>query len=322
MTFQGVPFAVGGGAKVPVEAGRLVGWVATRGARGVVLPGDCVVKASDVPDGNVNVQGGGVVIPNGAVGTSAETYLGKNLGAHPVPITATGAGEIRSDLVYVNVADPQYDEQPDPVSILNGPYIAPVVCSGVLPSTETVQDAIDQGLLPAGTTGLELCRVDMPESTGTVTDAMITDLRRLANPRQERATHIIFTQPGLTLTSPTYVTWPDAPWGVAVPEWATRARVLIDVSQVVHWAGNITGFLRINFGGIAGPNVGYDLDLDSGAERTAFKLAADIALPEAMRGTTQTITTEGLRSTGTGYLESYGSSIVVFDVEFYQSPEG
>jgi hypothetical protein len=316
MTFQGVPWAVGGGAENPPEAARLLAYIAARTERGVVLPADCAVMATAVPSGQVRVVSGGVVIPNGK--TVAETYFGRNPEDHVVTITPTDAGGGRSDLVYVRIADPQYVDEPAPASVPDGPYNTVEVIAGVSPTTKTLADAIAQGLAPVGRTGLELARVTLPASTGTVTQGMITDLRRVANPRRTREQ---FTAAGSSqnLTNAGYVTFPStATWSVDVPAWATHAVVHFVAGGVRFNTDNVIGYMRAAIGSVVGQGVAYDMQSPTGVSRGDVHAADTVAIPDALRGTTQTVKAQGYRSSGTGYLQSFTSTICVMDVEFFE----
>lgn len=320
MTFQTVPWAVGGGAENPVEAARLLAYVATRSEAGVVLPADCEVRELDVPAGSVRVLTGSLVVPNTKTGASAETYLARNLGEETIAITPTDAGGGRSDLVYVRIADPQYGDEAAPADVATGPYVFLDVIEGVAGTTTSLEDAIAQGLAPAGRVGYALARVDLLASTGTVTQDDITDLRRVANPRQRRQPVTLKFPTGTDdLTNSAYVTWPAvSATAVEVPEWATHATVRIDSVGTVYTADNVSGFHRVSLGTVKGQGVPYNCAAGAGADRRDFVAIDTIAIPEALRGTTQTVALEGRRSSGAGFLRTDAYVTIVVDVEFVE----
>lgn len=319
MTFQGVPWFVGGGAENPPEAARLLAHVATRGAAGVLLPDDCEVAAMAVPSGNVRVLPGSIVVSNTKSNADGEVYLGRNPDDHTVPIAPTGVGVTRSDLVFIRVADPQYADEPAPTSVVDGPYVWPEVAAGVDPGTTTVAEAITQGVLPAGTVGIALARVDMPASTGTVTAAEIVDVRQLPAARSQRRQSTVMPTAGDTLTSAAYVTWPpEASWSFDVPEWATHAVVHIVGASLKYGATNVNGDLRVKLGTETGQSVAYDVEAVSGKERGDFHALDTLAVPTGLRGTTQTLTMQGKRDSATGGLQSSTTTALIADIEFQE----
>ena len=78
---------------------------------------------------------------------------------------------------------------------------------------------------------IPLARINIPASTGTITAAMITDLRSVALPRMQRHlfTHNLSTDEndhinpdaGHEMGEP----WPNVWWEFHIPDWATRVRV-------------------------------------------------------------------------------------------------
>lgn len=291
MTFQTVPWAVGGGAENPVESARLLAYVATRSERGVVLPTDCQGRALAVPGGSIRVRPGAVVIPNSKPGAPSQSYLAINPEDHEIAITPTGAGVTRSDLVYVRVKDPQYADEPAPPDVETGPYVTVEVITGVAPTTLTLADAIAQGKAPVGRTGVEICRVDMPASTGTVTQGLITDLRRVAVPRTQRAQRLAIGP----VSAESLWDWdpagsfPDsAGWQIDIPSWATRAIVTAWISGVL-FKGNTAGSVTTKVGSISTPAVGWNESVASGFDKGILNASGEIAIPAAMRGTTQTV---------------------------------
>lgn len=318
MTLDGVPLFVGGGAENPPEAVRALAYFATNADEGVASPAECVPLAMAVPGGQVRIGPGIIVVRNRKPGAFAESYILRNPGDHVVSVPPTGAGAGRSDLVYAVVRDRQYDDEPEPASIAAGPYNF-IERVPVAAGTRTVAEAISQGALPAGTTAVALARVDLPQSTGTITQGMIADLRTLPAPRTRRRLLSASPTGSVNLTSSTYITWPgSAAWQIDVPAWATHVVVHIVNAGVLFGTSNATGAFRVALGSLVGQATSYDVASPSGASRADFHAIDTLAIPTTMRGTTQTIAMQGKRDAGTGTLQSNTYSSLICDVEFQE----
>lgn len=185
MTWDSVPWFIGGGAQHSPEVARLLAYAATNGAEGVVSPGDLKVAPLDVPGASVRVLAGACLVPNRAAGGIAQTYVGRNPSQDVVAIGATGSGAGRSDLVVARVEDPFMAGEPwdDPADPITGPYIFTRVISNVPAGTTRLQDVPGH----AGESGIALARIDVPANTGAITTGMIKDLRKLAQARSSTA---------------------------------------------------------------------------------------------------------------------------------------
>ena len=235
MTFEGVPWAIGGGAEVPVEAGRLVAYAATGGADGVAVSGDLKVLPLEVAGGSVRVMKGVAVMPSRAAGNEQQSYAARNLDEEVVGITATGSDSGRSDMVIVRVEDSTVAGEPwsPPVDVVNGPYVHARVLEGVPSSAIASNRAARDYLKTQGFTAIPLAGVTLPASTGTVTSDMITDLRNLARPRTQLETKLPAVPYPVTLsTVQVDTTWPGGGPTIDVPEWATHASVVVFIAGV------------------------------------------------------------------------------------------
>jgi hypothetical protein len=315
MTWEGVPWMVAGGEH-SAEVGRLLAFAAISGGEGVASPSDCKVVASAIPDGNIHIQPGAVGVLNRFPGGSSQAYLLRNIGDEVEAMTPQGSSGVRYDLVAVIVEDPQYPGQPAPPSIPDGPYLRTVVYEDVA-STVTSLAEVD-----ADQSGYALARVKFDASDGTVTNADITDLRRLLMPRSQRFLRSTDNAGGVALTSAAYVTWPPAPavFNVDVPPWATHATIICHLSGVVNFPPQMLGGMAIKLGTLMGPNVGLDLDpVDS--SRISWSIPADLVISPEMRGTTQQLSLQAFRQAGfTGTLNTWAGSSTTFDVNFTERP--
>ena len=222
MALQSVPWAIGDGAHNSVEGARLSLFAATGGKGGVMSPTDMQVTALPVPGGAVRVHTGGAVVVSGYPGASSQAYAMREIDSTDVPITATGSSGSRRSYLVGRISDHQYTGEPAPESVKDGPYNRYEWLS-TNPRTNP----------PAYPVEL-LARVDQPANTATITQNMITDMRRLANPRREA---VLYARPRLsgdawpsfsrTTTDggeifPGSLNASDGTVEFDVPEWATR----------------------------------------------------------------------------------------------------
>src|SRR5699024_12553668 len=97
----------------------------------------------------------------------------------------------------------------------------------------SLHDALPISVAGLGLTypAIALARVKLPASTGTVTSAMITDLRSVALPRVQRHlfTHNLSVEETDGINPPPGEemgeAWPNVFWSFPIPDWAARVRV-------------------------------------------------------------------------------------------------
>ncbi len=252
MPLDSVPWFVGGGAQHSPEVARLLAFAATNGAEGVVLPGNLKVVATGTPSAQVQVRPGAGVILNRAVGGDLQTYMARNPTATTVSVAATSSSGARSDLIVLQVEDPFMSGEPwqDPADVTVGPYVFVRVIPNVPNTTTRLQDVSGY----EGRSAITLARIDIPVSTATITNAMITDLRSVANPRE---TTVVAANLGTvtgTMDSTAYQAFPPYQPTLAVPDWATYARIDVTISQV-QAAGNSNGFVNLSARDTSGTTV-------------------------------------------------------------------
>lgn len=327
MTWQGVPWAigthVGGTPQTPAEAARALAYHAFDGAEGPAAAGDCRVLALAVPGPSVRIMPGTVAILNRFPGGAGQAYLVRQPEEEVVPITATGAGGGRTDLVAVVVEDPQYAGQPTPPDAANGPYVRTVVYEGVAADT-TRLDQVD-----ADQSGYALARVTLPVSTGTVQTAHITDLRSLAKPKTQQVTKLlsIGAQADVLNTAAAYERFPEASWAIPVPSWAVKAHLELYVAGVrvsndATEGGNWTGKGRLKLGSVVTQDVELNPTPPAANQKDTFTYVAagEFAIPAGMRGTTQTLEPQAHRTgstSGVTVAQGWGTTVVA-KVTFYE----
>jgi hypothetical protein len=303
---------VGGGAQHSPEIARVLSYAAFGGAEGIVGSDDLAVREKSVPDSTVQVLPGACSILNRASAQAYQAYVGRLPSAESVAIAPTDASGGRSDLIVVRVEDPYLAGEPwgDPVDPAIGPYVFTRVIPNVPAGTTSLQQ------VEPGQSGIAIARIDLPASTGTVTQAMIQDLRVLPNPRRERRQMLAFPSSSESLTSGNFVRFPGAAqWSVQVPSWATKAIVRGEIAGVKA-SGSLVGTSRVLLGSLVGQVAPFDFG--SGTRGTVLS-ADEFSIPVAMRGTTQTLQIQGKRNSGTGSLESGGWITALSDIEFVES---
>ena len=171
MSFDSVPWFVGGGALHPAEAARLLAYAATSGAAGVVVAGDLAVTQLPTAGTSVRVAVGGAVIPNLYPGGGQQSYVGRAASSTDVSVTATDSGSGRVDLVVARIDDPFYGGTV-PADVTVGPYVRIAIIENVTAGSADI---------PAGLAypAIALARLDIPASTATITTPMITSLAKV-----------------------------------------------------------------------------------------------------------------------------------------------
>src|SRR5690606_23287586 len=251
MAFDGVPWLVAG-ATHSADVARLVGFYAAGKDEGVAQPTDMQVLALAVPGNKVRITPGACAIINRTPGYPSQAYLAIAPSETEVSISATGSGSGRSDLIIARVEDPtlsgsEWNTPEDPTS---GPYVFPRVISGV-PSGTTTGDELGLGY-----TAIPLARVDLPPSTGTITQSMITDLRGFAGVSGGKRQEDVFRSVEITsdtsedqtgVNSPEY--WPNtARWDIQIPTWATEVQMRGEWVQVRQPGDQVVGTLWASIG--------------------------------------------------------------------------
>ncbi|WP_392838597.1 hypothetical protein [Streptomyces sp. LN500] len=311
MSLYQVPILVNG-ATHSAEQFRAMVQDLARGAEGITQGTDLKVTQLSTPGTSVQVGDGSGVV-RGRVNAFQGTYAVRNQGAATVPIASTG-GSGRSDMLILRVEDPQYEGTLNPaVDQIN--YFQ--VISGVSSSATTIPD---------GRTGIPLARIDIPASTSTITNAMIKDIRTIANPRRD--TRLLTQSPpslsaDITGSSSTYAYFSTAlGWNITIPSWASTARIRVDFAGLRLTTGNIIGYVRATFGASLTLQPTLVDDNQGTGARRIFMLAADtLTIPDAYRGTTQLLRPQAAGGSGnSGRFSVDSASTFVATVEFEEGP--
>lgn len=324
MTWEGVPWMIGGGAEHPDEVGRLLAYAAVGGSEGVIGPSDCKVVPSGVPDGNIHIQPGGVAILNRFAGGGQQSYLARNISDEVKAMTPQGSSGARYDLVCVIIEDPQYPGQPAPASVPNGPYLKTKVYENVPAATKSIAE------VAPNQSGYALARVKFDASDGTVNAADITDLRAMVQARRLTVKKI-FSPPGTNaLPNAVWATSPPgATWNVDIPSWATRVILeaqwsgvqFVDSGSGVGYAG---GYARATLDTLTTDPTIWQADASGASKPVSQSMfsASDLAIPSAMRGTTKAMTAQLERTSLSGMVaQTTAATTVMVTATFYETTE-
>lgn len=270
MALDPVPFVIGGDAEHGPSVFRQLAYLATNGNEGVVGPGDLKVTALSVPGAGVQVAAGGASILNRVSSQEAYTARNPNADTTSVKIAATGSSGGRSYLVILRVDNPYIDGNAQaPADPVKGPYDYFDVIAGVPAGTTRLQDIAQY----AGVSAITLARIDLPASTGTVTNAMITDLRVLANPHETTIVSANLGTVSGTMNTVNDQAFPPYQPTIEVPRWATHARIDLVISQLSA-AGNSNGFVTLSARDTTGNTIiggtdtmAYNVDTDGTSVR-------------------------------------------------------
>jgi hypothetical protein len=282
------------------------------GAEGITQGDDLKVTQRSTPGAGITVGDGSAVV-RGRFTTFQGHYSACNIGSVDVAIASTGSGSGRSDMVILRIEDPEYEGSVNPAT---GQVAYFQVISGVSSSATAIPD---------GRTGIPLARIDIPASTATITNAMITDLRKIANPRRQRRmyTHSPATDSALIGSSTTYSYFSTEPGqNIDVPDWATTARIRVDVSPLRYSVADFFGNLRATFGAsLTTQSTGLDDNQGSGIRKIPAICADTLTIPSAYRATTQLLRAQANGNSGnTGRINVTTSTTFVYDVEFEEAP--
>ncbi|UOQ57250.1 hypothetical protein MUN78_16595 [Leucobacter allii] len=307
---------------------------------GVSRPGDLKVEALTVPGTGFRVApGGGVAQSRDTSGSSRESYGPINdqeIIVSGVPGTGSSGG--RRDLVILEITDPEmesvtYPPPADPRGTggwLDGASFCRItVIPGVGASVTRLEDVSDPAY--ANVTGVTLAAINWPASTGTITAAMIEDLREVHRPKSDRVlrTRALsgVESDDLTVSAAAGQTWPGLGsdlWGpIKIPSWATHVRGLVRWNGVL-LNGDAWGdvWLRIGTGATRFESTRFDSVASGGNQRTVIEASGGTYLPVAMRGTEQRFYPIGRKdagSAGSSVVRLDKSSSLTLDVEFYQA---
>jgi hypothetical protein len=323
MAWDSVPWFTEGGAEHSSEVARLLAYAAFGGAEGIVGIGDLRVQALATPGAAVQVLTGACAIRNRAAGGQYQAYAARMPAAEQVPIPATGAAA-RSDLIIARIENPySYGESwPNP----SDPKVGPYVHTRVIPNVPKTTTSVRQ--VRPNDSAITLARVDLPANTSSVTQAMITDLREMVQPRRLRVVRYMH---GLrnggdavgNIKNPAWEEFPEGcRWPIEIPEWATSATIIATWGQLAQRnAKDSYGYLRAAIGPRVTPLINFDCDWSGNTQRYTFVGGGTVSIPADLRGTVQNGVLQGSGNPSyTGELIADAGSGMIFDIEFVEDP--
>src|SRR5690606_22658368 len=316
-------------------------YAAFEGQAGISNPTDMRVLALDVPGASTRVVPGSAAVRHRGNGAPKEMYAVELQGsADVVPVSSTDASGGRSDLVVVRVENPFVPGEPFglPAEPTEGPYTHVRIIEDV-PSDCTdyydLEPGTYGGLMVSDTDSvLTLARIDIPASTGAITQDMLKDLRSMGQMGGRRIGETAFAEVIWTEASHAHSgdwigtgsigvwqDWPEeAEWQVPIPEWATGGDVLVILNPKC--TGDLFGNLQLDIGGqmIGIPTV-YDIDVGSGVVRESIIVSGTYVIPANIRGTVATMKLRAQPQGGsTGTMTANNGTYVYAQVAFKRKP--
>jgi hypothetical protein len=304
MTLIQPPMMVNGGTH-PARTMRMMIRDLSRGSQGVTEYNDLKVSQLTTPGAGVQVADGSGVVRGAAWGQGSYTQY--NVGTATVDVAPTGASG-RADMLVLRVEDPEYEGTRDPAADDIGYFH---VVSNV--SATATQP-------PAAMTAIPLARISLPANCATVTNAMITDLRQIANARRDRQLYTSFpsSTSSITYQDGKWHTWPAAAhWNITVPAWAVTLKIVTTLAGLRLDTANVYAHMQQVFGSVQGQDTSIDDDQGNNVRRNTVVLADSLSIPASMRGTTQALYLQTWMSKSvTGNLAVDGATSLIADVEF------
>lgn len=289
------------GETVNAETLRRAFWIANQGATGVAQPDDLKVTQLSVPGAGVLIAPGGAVVTTAFQNApTIQSYTLANDATVQLNIPGNSTGSNITYYIIARVSDPQYAGEP--------------AATNYLPIIEAVTS------LPVAKPYLLMATAVMRANTATITDADITDKRKLARARKVR--NVVMKFPGVdkVMSTASYITWPldDGVVYVDVPIWARTLKVIVTISGIETTASSAApavGGITTSFAGAVHPQNGIVVATSNG--RQTFTGAWQYAVGSSLRG--QNVVRLDIKarrtSAGGNFVADYQSTIVV-DYEF------
>lgn len=331
--FDPVAWSVDGG-KHRGELLRVLAFAATAGSEGIVTTTDCKVHQLATPGPQIEIDAGALLIRNRSANVRNQTYIANGRTPTQLDVTQTG-GSARQDLVVVRIEDPQYGSgfpKPPVGQEADWQYVKPFIIQGV-PAGTTSAAALNLGY-PA----VALARLEIPAGTSVITNAMVRDLRQVAQPRRQRFVKSWRMPDGqaakLDAAGP-MILFPQMQLPVFCPEWASQVKMIVNVGNMAQGGQKITGGMRAEYGWnlpgnpyvfteVSGIHYVVPPDISWSISRNTTIIAGECALPANFRGKTHYVR---IGTQINGGIEGGGSiavdewTTVTVDMEFVEVAE-
>lgn len=285
--------------KVPAEMLRRALWASTRGESGVVTARDLKVTALPTPGPQVRVAAGGAICAMRTTGANAqEAYMLAQDSTINVPIADTG-----TFYLIARIDDWHFTGNPAPVDKANALYWGF--------ATVATLDGITYPYVP-------LARIERGSNTN-ITNAMITDLRKVANPRRE--VRVLAEPYGGAQKDIGYQTgYEDVETAfIDIPEWATHAEISATFSGIALRTGSAIGWASPSLAGQAvGLQTRVDENFSGDWHRFTVVGGGPITIPEASRGTQALFRWRMKQDSGAGRFRVDSGSTFLAVIEFVE----
>lgn len=326
--FAGTAWSIDG-AEHPASLLRLAAYAFSSGAEGIIGPDDLKVQELDIPSSQIRMNAGAAEFLNRSLGSGKQTYIVQAPGESRLDVAPNNSTTTtRYDLVCVRVEDPEFalpagvTGPPTEEDAVNWQYVRPFIRQNVPASTRRWSQ------LNETYSAYAVALLVIPPQTGTITDDMIIDLRRVARPQREP-----YQFDAVPTAAQDLVSAPWNPWATAadrqvpVPTWATKAIIRADLGGVRVAAGSIWGKLRARLGAATDPatvitrEVGYDetVPAGTGSDRKSYMLGSTVDVPAALRGQTVYFGIEGKADGGASPLRVDELSVILTSIEFLET---
>lgn len=316
MPVEDTPWFIGHeGVLHPAEVARSVAYAAANGSTGVVGRGDLKVGATGTPSNRVVIYPGAVNLVSGYAGATSQAYVGVIRSSAYATIEPTTSAGRRSDLVVARVRDPQYGDKLgfDPANPNNFDFFTIEVWKGVSATTKRILDPT----YPA----MALARIDIPASTATITQSMITDLREKSNRKTEIQVRTYFPAGDLNAPVSGYGNWPSNNLATfSVPLWATQAVIEVLIPGI-----EFTGSKRSTLGvrGAFGPLADgqNSIVVQTLPGRVMHAHISNFRLNSGFRGVDANYQLQAYHSSGNGSFQLDYQSILQYKATFTEGVE-
>ena len=330
--FDPVAWSIDGG-KHRGELLRVLAYAATAGAEGIVQTTDCKVHQLATPGPQIEIDAGALLIRNRSANVRNQTYVANGRTPTRLDVRQTG-GSMRRDLVVVRIKDPQYNASwaPPVGEAADWQYVDPFIIEGV------GADVTSAAQLNLGYPAVALARLDIPAGTTVITNAMIKDLRQVAQPRRQR--FVTSWRPAEYRRSDTLPIgvmglFPLMEIPVNCPEWASQVKMIVNVGNVILGGERITGGMRAEYGWTLPGNPYVATDISGihyvvppsdawSVVRNTIVIAGEAVLPANFRGRDHKVRIGATRNAGLssdGHFAVDQWSTITIDLEFVEVAE-
>lgn len=303
MAFQPAWAVQGGQASASVARALAFASTGGRYGAGVAEPEHLRVVANGTS--SVSVEAGAAIIPSRYSGDGVySSYAVVNDAAVALAVPATPAGSTATRYVIARIDDPNFGGT-EPPNRATAPF-----------SRVELVSSITNLPYPF----LALARINQPASTSAITQAMVTDLRKMSSPRRSVepfTVDIVSTVKVSTGTS--FQTVRESP-NIEIPEWATHATIIATWSGITIPDGDVNGQLAVLFASQAGDSytpVAEKAEVGRW-ERSAYATAGKYPIASQFRGTQQKISFRARRTSAAGSMQFDGGTSFVGAVYFSQ----